>query len=196
MLCDTAGAIYKGRPNNTNPFKEIIANETNKNLEKGKLADVIKGADVVIGLSGPNSISKENIKAMNPKPVVFALANPTPEIYPKDAHEAGAFIVATGRSDFPNQINNSVAFPGLFRGTIDTRAPKITMEMKIAAAKAIANLVTPEQLRVDYIMPSALDVAKVVVDKKLTNKKNINLNKVRENIHSLFIDETLGNVDN
>ena len=206
IACDTAGAIYKVRPNNMNPFKEIIANETNKNLEKGKLADVIKGADVVIGLSGPNSISKENIKAMNPKPVVFALANPTPEIYPKDAHEAGAFIVATGRSDFPNQINNSVAFPGLFRGTIDTRAPKITMEMKIAAAKAIANLVTPEQLRVDYIMPSALDVAtsinvtldvaKVVVDKKLTNKKNINLNKVRENIHSLFIDETLGNVDN
>ena len=189
-----------------NPFKEIIANETNTNLEKGTLADVIKGTDVVIGLSGPNSISKDNVRSMNPKPIVFALANPTPEIFPNDAHEAGAYIVATGRSDFPNQINNSVAFPGLFRGTIDTRAPKITMDMKIAAAKAIANLVTPDQLRVDYIMSSALDVAtsinvtldvaKVVVEKKLTNKKNMNLSKVRENIHSLFIDETLGNVDN
>lgn len=205
IVCDTAGAIYKGRPNNMNPFKEIIANETNPNLEKGKLSDVIKGADVVIGLSGPNTISIENVKSMNAKPIVFALANPIPEIFPKDAFEAGAYIVATGRSDFPNQINNSVAFPGIFRGTIDTRAPKITMEMKIAAAKAIAGLVTPDKLRTDYIMPNALDVstsiqvtlevAKAVVENKLTNKKNINLNKVRENIHSLFIDETLAGID-
>ena len=100
-----------------------IANETNHKMEKGKLADVIKGADVVIGLSGPNTISKENLKSMNKDPIVFALANPTPEIFPDDAYEAGAFIVATGRSDFPNQINNSVAFPGIFRGTADTRAP-------------------------------------------------------------------------
>ena len=114
--------------------------------------------------------------------------------------------MATGRSDFPNQINNSVAFPGIFRGAIDTRAPKITMEMKIAAAHAIADLVTPDKLRVDYIMPNALDVstsinvtvavAKTVVEKNLTNKKNIDLNKLRENIHSLFIDEELGGVDN
>ena len=189
-----------------NPFKEIIANETNPNCVKGKLADVLKGADVVIGLSGPNTISKENVKSMNPKPIVFALANPTPEIFPSDALEAGAYIVATGRSDFPNQINNSVAFPGIFRGAIDTRAPKITMEMKIAAAHAIADLVTPDKLRVDYIMPNALDVstsinvtvavAKTVVEKNLTNKKNIDLNKLRENIHSLFIDEELGDVDN
>ena len=206
IVCDTAGAIYKGRPNNMNPFKEIIANETNPNCVKGKLADVLKGADVVIGLSGPNTISKENVKSMNPKPIVFALANPTPEIFPSDALEAGAYIVATGRSDFPNQINNSVAFPGIFRGAIDTRAPKITMEMKIAAAHAIADLVTPDKLRVDYIMPNALDVstsinvtvavAKTVVEKNLTNKKNIDLNKLRENIHSLFIDEELGDVDN
>ena len=143
---------------------------------------------------------------MNPKPIVFALANPTPEIFPNDALEAGAYIVATGRSDFPNQINNSVAFPGIFRGAIDTRAPKITMEMKIAAAHAIADLVTPDKLNVNYIMPNALDVstsinvtvavAKTVIDNKLTNKKNINLNKLRENIHSLFIDEELGDVDN
>ena len=189
-----------------NPFKEILANETNPNLEKGKLSDVIKGADVVIGLSGPNTISIENVKSMNAKPIVFALANPTPEIFPKDAFEAGAYIVATGRSDFPNQINNSVAFPGIFRGTIDTRAPKITMEMKIAAAKAIADLVTPDKLRTDYIMPNALDVstsihvtlevARAVVEHKLTSKKNINLDKVRENIHSLFIDESLAGIDN
>jgi len=133
------------------------------------------------------------------------LANPTPEIFPDDAYEAGAFIVATGRSDFPNQINNSVVFPGLFRATIDTRAPKITMEMKVAAGEAIANLVSPKELRPDYIMPSALnittsvmvatDVAKLVMEKKLIKKKNINLDKIRENIHSFFIDEKLGDID-
>jgi malate dehydrogenase (oxaloacetate-decarboxylating) len=142
---------------------------------------------------------------MNPKPIVFALANPTPEIFPDEAYEAGAYIVATGRSDFPNQINNSVVFPGLFRATIDTRAPKITMEMKVAAGEAIANLVSPKELRPDYIMPSALnittsvmvatDVAKLVIEKKLTKKKCINLDKLRENIHSFFIDEKLGDVD-
>ena len=205
VVCDTKGAIYKGRKEGMNPFKEKIAEITNKDCVKGKLIDVMKGADVVIGLSGPNTISKEAVKAMNPKPIVFALANPTPEIFPKDAYEAGAFIVATGRSDFPNQINNSVVFPGLFRATIDTRAPKITMEMKVAAGEAIANLVSKEELRPDYIMPSALnvstsvivatDVAKLVVEKGLTNKKNIDLDKLRENIHSFFIDEKLTDVD-
>jgi malate dehydrogenase (oxaloacetate-decarboxylating) len=204
IVCDTAGAIYKGRPKNMNPFKEKLAELTNKNCEKGKLADVLKGADVVIGLSGPNTISQENVKSMAEKPIVFALANPTPEIYPDQAKAAGAFIVATGRSDFPNQINNSVAFPGIFRGTIDTRAPKITLEMKIAAAEAIAGLVSENELRPDYIMPSSLDintsikvatdVAKVVVEKKLTNMKNIDLDKVHENIHSYFIDEILTDV--
>ena len=205
IVCDTAGAIYKGRPNNMNKFKEIIADETNKDLVQGKLADVIAGADVVIGLSGPNTISKDNVKAMAPKPIVFALANPIPEIYPNDAYEAGAFIVATGRSDFPNQINNSVAFPGIFRGTIDSRAPQITLEMKIAAAKAIADLVPEKNLRTDFIMPSSLDVntsihvatevAKVVVEKKLTKKDNIDIDKVRENIHSFFIDQNLKDVE-
>jgi malic enzyme len=205
IVCDTKGAIYKGRKEGMNPFKEKIAEITNKEGLKGKLSDVLKGADVVIGLSGPNTIKKEDVKLMNPKPIVFALANPTPEIFPKDAYEAGAFIVATGRSDFPNQINNSVVFPGLFRATVDTRAPKITMEMKIAAGEAIANLVSEKELRNDFIMPSALkistsvlvatDVAKLVVEKGLTNKKNIDLDKLRENIHSFFIDETLTDVD-
>ena len=205
IVCDTKGAIYKGRKEGMNPFKEKIADLTNKDCVKGKLSDVLKGADVVIGLSGPNTISKEDVKLMNPKPIVFALANPTPEIFPKDAFEAGAFIVATGRSDFPNQINNSVVFPGLFRATVDTRAPKITMEMKVAAGEAIANLVSEKELRPDFIMPSALnimtsvlvatDVAKLVVEKGLTNKKNIDLDKLRENIHSFFIDEKLTDVD-
>ena len=205
IVCDTKGAIYKGRPVGMNPFKEKLAEITNKNCEKGKLSDVLKGADVVIGLSGPNTIKKEDIKQMNPKPVVFALANPTPEIFPDEAFEAGAYIVATGRSDFPNQINNSLVFPGLFRATIDTRAPKITMEMKIAAGEAIANLVSEKELRPDHIMPNALnvstsvivatDVAKLVIEKGLTNKKNIDIDKLRENIHSFFIDGKLTDVD-
>ena len=205
IVCDTKGAIYKGRPVGMNPFKEKLAEITNKNCEKGKLSDCLKGADVVIGLSGPNTITKEDVKQMNPKPIIFALANPTPEIFPDDAFEAGAYIVATGRSDFPNQINNSLVFPGLFRATVDSRAPKITMEMKIVAGEAIANLVSPKELRPDYIMPNALnvstsiivatDVAKLVMDKGLTNKKNIDLDKLRENIHSFFIDNKLTDVD-
>ena len=205
IVCDTKGAIYKGRPVGMNPFKDKLAEITNKDCVKGKLSDVLKGADVVIGLSGPNTIKKEDVKLMNPKPIVFALANPTPEIFPDEAYEAGAFIVATGRSDFPNQINNSLVFPGLFRATVDTRAPKITMAMKIAAGEAIANLVSPKDLRPSFIMPSALevttsvlvatDVAKLVIEKGLTNKKNIDLDKLRENIHSFFIDEKLTDVD-
>jgi len=205
IVCDTKGAIYKGRPEGMNPFKEKLAEITNKDCVKGKLSEVIKGADVVIGLSGPNTIKKEDVKKMNEKPIIFALANPTPEIFPNDALEAGAYIVATGRSDFPNQINNSLVFPGLFRATIDTRAPKITMEMKIAAGEAIAHLVSEKELRPDHIMPNALnvstsvivatDVAKVVIEKGLTNKKNIDIDKLRENIHSFFIDSKLTDVD-
>ena len=206
IVCDTKGAIYQGRTENMNPFKNKIAELTNKDKVKGTLADVLKGADAVIGLSGPNTISIDNVKSMAPKPIVFALANPTPEIFPDDAKKAGAYIVATGRSDFPNQINNSVVFPGLFRGTLDTRAPKITMEMKVAASKAIANLVTKDQLSPAMIMPNSLDintsirvatdVAKVVLEKKLTKKTNINIKKVEENIHSMFIDGELKDVEN
>lgn len=205
IVCDTAGALYKGRTQNMNHFKEILADMTNPEKVQGKLSEVIKGADVVIGLSGPNTISKDDVKAMNPQPIVFALANPVPEIYPKEAIEAGAYIVATGRSDFPNQVNNSLAFPGIFRGAVDTRASKITLDMKIAAAEAIANLVPEDKLRPDFIMPSALNVttsinvakgvAKVAIDTKQTTKTHLNLDKIQENIHSFFIDTTLTNVE-
>jgi malic enzyme len=204
IVCDTKGAIYEGRPENMNPFKNKIAELTNREKVKGTLADVLKGADAVIGLSGPNTISIDNVKSMAPKPIVFALANPTPEIFPDDAKKAGAYIIATGRSDFPNQINNSVVFPGIFRGTIDTRAPKITIDMKIAASKAVANLVPADKLSPDMIMPNSLDintsirvateVAKVVMEKKLTKKEGINIDMVEEDIHSFFIDGELKDV--
>ena len=204
IVCDTKGAIYEGRPENMNPFKNKIAELTNREKVKGTLADVLKGADAVIGLSGPNTISIDNVKSMAPKPIVFALANPTPEIFPDDAKKAGAYIIATGRSDFPNQINNSVVFPGIFRGTIDTRAPKITIDMKIAASKAVANLVPADKLSPDMIMPNSLDVntsirvatevAKVVMEKKLTKKEGINIDMDEEDIHSFFIDGELKDV--
>ena len=204
IVCDTKGAIYEGRPENMNPFKNKIAELTNRDKIKGTLTNILKGADAVIGLSGPNTISIDNVKSMAPKPIVFALANPTPEIFPDDAKKAGAYIIATGRSDFPNQINNSVVFPGIFRGTIDTRAPKITIDMKIAASKAVANLVPADKLSPDMIMPNSLDintsirvateVAKVVMEKKLTKKEGINIDMVEEDIHSFFIDGELKDV--
>ena len=166
IVCDTKGAIYKGRKEGMNPFKEKLAEITNKDCVKGKLADVLKGADVVIGLSGPNTIKKEDVKQMNPKPIIFALANPTPEIFPKDAFEAGAYIVATGRSDFPNQINNVLVFPGLFRGALMVGAKKIVEEMKIAAAKALASLVSDRELNEKHIIPAVFDkrCAKVIAE--------------------------------
>ena len=204
IVCDTKRDIYEGRPENMNPFKNKIAELTNREKVKGTLADVLKGADAVIGLSGPNTISIDNVKSMAPKPIVFALANPTPEIFPDDAKKAGAYIIATGRSDFPNQINNSVVFPGIFRGTIDTRAPKITIDMKIAASKAVANLVPADKLSPDMIMPNSLDintsirvateVAKVVMEKILTKKQGINIDMVEVDIHSFFIDAELKDV--
>ena len=204
IVCDTKGAIYEGRPENMNPFKNKIAELTNRDKIKGTLADVLKRGDAVIGLSGPNTISIDDVKSMAPKPIVFALANPTPEIFPDDAKKAGAYIIATGRSDFPNQINNSVVFPGIFRGTIDTRAPKITIDMKIAASKAVANLVPADKLSPDMIMPNSLNIntsirvatedAKVVMEKKLTKKEGINIDMVEEDIHSFFIDGELKDV--
>lgn len=157
IVCDTAGAIYTGRPKNMNDFKNEIANITNPNKIDGKLEEVIKNTDVFIGLSAAGALSQDMIKSMNKEPIIFALANPTPEIYPKEALEAGAFIVATGRSDFPNQINNSLAFPGIFRAAVDTKARNITTEMKVAAAVGIANLISEADLRTDFIMPASLD---------------------------------------
>jgi len=169
VMCDRKGAIYKGR-DGLNPEKEIIAEMTNQKLRKGSLEEVIKGADVFIGVSAPGCVTPEMVKSMAPNPILFPMANPTPEIMPDEAKAAGAAVVGTGRSDFPNQINNVLAFPGIFRGALDVRARDINDEMKIAAAKAIAGFVTDDKLSADYIIPSALDktvaqaVAKAVAE--------------------------------
>ena len=156
VLCDRSGAIYKGREG-LNPEKQEMAEITNKEMRKGTLADVLKGADVFIGVSAPGCVTEEMVKSMAPDPILFPMANPTPEIMPDLAKKAGAAVVGTGRSDFPNQINNVLAFPGIFRGALDVRASDINDEMKIAAAKAIASFVTDDKLSADYIIPSALD---------------------------------------
>ena len=157
VLCDRRGAVYKGRGQNMNPVKNEIAEITNKQGKKGLLEDVIKGADVFIGVSAPGVLTAEMVKTMAPNPIIFACANPTPEIMPDEALSAGAAVVATGRSDFPNQVNNVLAFPGIFRGALDVRASDINDAMKIAAAEAIASLVSDEELRPDYILPDAFD---------------------------------------
>ena len=156
IMTDRVGAIYKGREK-LNPIKEEMAEITNQAMEKGKLADVIKGADVFIGVSGPGTLTKDMVRTMAKDPIIFACANPTPEIFPDEAKEAGAAVVSTGRSDFPNQINNVLAFPGIFRGALDVRASDINAEMKIAASYALANLVSEEELSADYIIPAAFD---------------------------------------
>ena len=157
VLCDRRGAVYKGRGQNMNPVKNEIAEITNKQGKKGLLADVIKGADVFIGVSAPGVLTAEMVKTMAPNPIIFACANPTPEIMPDEALAAGAAVVATGRSDFPNQVNNVLAFPGIFRGALDVRASDINDAMKIAAAEAIASLVSDDELRAEYILPDAFD---------------------------------------
>lgn len=156
ILCDRKGAIYKGREN-LNAIKKEISEVSNKDMIKGSLADAMKGADVFIGVSGPNIVTKEMIKLMNANPIVFAMSNPVPEIMPEEAKKAGAVVVGTGRSDFPNQINNVLAFPGIFRGAFDVRAKDINDEMKIAAAKAIADLISDEELNADYVIPAPFD---------------------------------------
>ncbi len=165
VLCDRKGAIYKGREG-LNTEKAEMAEITNKQMRKGSLAEVIKGADVFIGVSAPGCVTPEMVKSMAKDPIIFAMANPTPEIMPELAKEAGAAVVGTGRSDFPNQINNVLAFPGIFRGALDVRASEINDAMKIAAAKAIASFVTDDKLTPDYIIPSALDrsVARAVAE--------------------------------
>ena len=169
ILCDTKGAIYEGR-DNLNPEKAEMAKISNLYKKKGLLKDVIVGADVFIGVSAAGMLNKEMVKTMAKDPIVFAMANPTPEIMPDEAKEAGASVVGTGRSDFPNQINNVLAFPGLFRGALDVRASDINDEMKIAAARAIAELVTDEELSAEYVIPAPFDprvgsnVAKAVAE--------------------------------
>ena len=157
VLCDRKGAIYKGRTENMNPAKEEIAEITNQKGKKGTLADVLVGADVFIGVSAPGVLTADMVKTMAKDPIVFACANPVPEILPEEAKKAGVAVMATGRSDFPNQVNNVLAFPGIFRGALDVRASDINDEMKIAAANAIASVVSDEELNADYILPDAFD---------------------------------------
>ena len=165
IMCDRKGAIYKGREG-LNKEKEEMAEISNRNMEKGSLADVIKGADVFIGVSAPGTVTQEMVRTMAPNPILFPMANPTPEIFPDEAKAGGAKVVATGRSDFPNQINNVLAFPGIFRGALDVRASDINDEMKVAAAYAIANIITDEERNAEYIIPNPFDkrVAKAVAE--------------------------------
>ena len=165
VVCDRDGALNRDIEYSNKYFEEL-ANITNPNNESGILKDVIKNADVFIGVSAPNIVSKEMVKSMNSDAILFAMANPTPEIFPDDAKEAGAKVIGTGRSDFPNQINNVLAFPGIFRGALDVRATEINEEMKIAAAHAIANSVSKEELNPNYIIPKAfnLEVQKKVAE--------------------------------
>ena len=173
IMTDRTGAIYKGREG-LNPIKQEMAEITNLNCEKGTLAEVIKGADVFIGVSAPGTLTKEMVQTMAKDPIIFACANPIPEIFPDEAKAGGAAVVSTGRSDFPNQVNNVLAFPGIFRGALDVRASDINDAMKVAAAYALAGLVSDEELNADYIIPAAFDprvkdavakaVAKAAVD--------------------------------
>ena len=168
-MCDRKGAIYAGREG-LNWIKEEMAQVTNPDKQAGSLADVVEGADVFIGVSAPGTLTTEMVKTMNKDAIVFACANPTPEIFPDDAKAGGARVVATGRSDYPNQINNVLAFPGVFRGAFDVRASDINEEMKMAAAQALADLISDQELNEDYIIPAAFDqrvgpaVAKAVAE--------------------------------
>lgn len=156
-MCDTKGAIYEGRPNGMNAVKNEVAKFTNQDRKEGSLEEVIEGADVFIGVSVAGALTKEMVGKMAKDPVIFAMANPNPEIMPEDAHAAGASVVGTGRSDFPNQVNNVLAFPGIFRGALDVRATHINEEMKIAAVEAIASLVSDEELSAEYVIPAPFD---------------------------------------
>ena len=155
-MCDRKGAIYKGR-DGLNWIKEEMAEVTNLERRAGSIADMLVGADVFIGVSAPNTVTTDMVKTMNRDAIIFACANPTPEIFPDDAKAGGAAVIATGRSDFPNQINNVLAFPGIFRGTFDVRASDINEEMKMAAARALAGLISDEELSAEYIIPRAFD---------------------------------------
>ena len=169
-LCDRKGAIYEGRTEGMNPVKEEMSKLTNLQKKQGSLAEMLVGADVFIGVSAPGAVTIDMVKTMNKDAIIFACANPIPEIFPDDAKAGGAKVISTGRSDFPNQINNVLAFPGIFRGAFDVRASDINDEMKIAASKALADLITDEELSPEYIIPKAFDkrvgpaVAKAVAE--------------------------------
>ncbi|MCB8814775.1 NAD(P)-dependent malic enzyme [Desulfosporosinus shakirovi] len=195
IMCDTKGTIYEGRSEGMNKYKEEIARKTNRGMVIGSLADALKGADVFIGISVGNTVTPEMVQSMAEKPIIFAQANPVPEIWPEDALQAGAAVVGTGRSDFPNQINNILAFPGIFRGTFDCQATEINGAMKIAAAEAIASIVSASELCADYIIPKAFDsrvapevaaaVAKAALDSGVAKKK-VDPAWVAENLRNLL----------
>lgn len=157
IMCDSQGAIYDGRPRRMNKVKEIVAKQTNPKKLEGSLEDVIEGADVFIGVSVGGALTEAMVKKMNKDPIIFAMANPDPEILPNDAKKAGAKVIGTGRSDFPNQVNNVLAFPGIFRGALDVHATRINEKMKIAAVEAIAELITETELNEDYVIPNPFD---------------------------------------
>ena len=196
VLCDTTGAVYEGRTENMNPYKDSLAKVSNRQKEKGSLAQVIKGKDIFIGVSAPGSLTPEMIKSMNADPVIMAMANPVPEILPDEAKEAGARIVCTGRSDFPNQVNNLLAFPGIFRGALDVRAKEINDEMKIAAADAIASLISESELNETNIIASPLDprvaptvaaaVAKAALDTGVARRKDLTPEDVANHTRELL----------
>lgn len=198
VMCDTRGAIYKGRPTGMNPMKDAVAEITNHRLEKGSLADCLKGADVFIGVSAANTVTKEMVLSMNENPIIFAMANPIPEIMPDEAKAAGARVIGTGRSDYPNQVNNVLAFPGIFRGALDVRATEINEEMKLAAVYAIANLISDEELNEDYIIPAPFDprvapavakaVAKAAMDTNVA-RLTVDLEEIEEKTKRLSLIE-------
>jgi malate dehydrogenase (oxaloacetate-decarboxylating) len=157
IMCDTKGAIYEGRPIGMNVVKAEVAKYTNRDNLQGSLEDVIKGADVFIGVSVAGALTKDMVASMNKNSIIFAMANPVPEIMPEEAKEAGAMVIGTGRSDFPNQVNNVLAFPGIFRGALDVRATNINESMKVAAVEAIASLISEEELNADYVIPGPFD---------------------------------------
>ncbi|SKC86507.1 malate dehydrogenase (oxaloacetate-decarboxylating) [Maledivibacter halophilus] len=195
IVCDRKGAIYKGKYGMDNP-KEELANMTNKENIDGELKEVIKGADIFIGLSAANVMTSEMVKTMANKPIIFAMANPVPEIMPDEAKKGGVAIMATGRSDFPNQINNVLAFPGIFRGALDIRATDINEEMKIAAAKAIANIIEEDELNPEYIIPDPFDkrvalkvavaVAKAAMDSGVA-QINLDINEYQQQVENLVL---------
>ncbi|WP_210609136.1 NAD(P)-dependent malic enzyme [Priestia flexa] len=181
ILCDTKGIIYEGRPVGMNPFKEEMARMTNKHQQEGTLADALVNADVFVGVSAAGAVTQEMVRSMNEDPIIFAMANPVPEIMPEEAKEAGALVIGTGRSDFPNQVNNVLAFPGIFRGALDVQAKEINEEMKVAAVYAIAGLINETNIHADYVIPDPFDkrvaahvasaVAKAAMDSGVARKQ-------------------------
>ena len=196
ILCDSTGAIYEGRGKGMNPYKDQIAAVTNSQHEAGQLVDVIAGADVFIGVSKANLLTEEMVKMMNKDAIILAMANPNPEILPDKAKAAGARVVATGRSDFPNQVNNLLAFPGIFRGALDVRATDINEQMKIAAAYAIASLISDSELNEEYVITNPFDervaptvaaaVAKAAIESGVAQNKNITPEQVAEHTRELL----------